>query len=237
MAFPVIDASAETAVATAGTSHAITLPAGSGGLLLCILAKGVATAGINAHADWSELLDEPAATTNGLYIAYSTTAAGSTSTLVSDAATRSATIVHRISNASPPHLQAPQIGTTASGASVSPDPPAVTPTGGAKDYLWIACFSRSGEEADDDTWTTAAPTGFDGLLQKACGIAGSNLGGMIAVAKDEVNASTLNPGVFTCATGTWRAQTIAVHPAPAPVPLPILAMPPYQAHSQRSRRW
>jgi hypothetical protein len=220
VAFPAIDASAETAVSTAGTSHVINLPTGSGGLLLLILAKGLATAAINSHSDWTELLDEASPTTNGLYIAYSTTATGGTTTLVSDSATRSATIVHRISGAEAPGTQAPQIGTTATGASVSPNPPAVTPTGGAKDYLWVACFSRSGEEADDDTWVTASPTGFNGLLQKACGVAGTNLGGMIAAAKEELNASTLDPAVFTCATGTWRAQTIAVHPA-AVVPGPV----------------
>jgi hypothetical protein len=216
MASPtIVGTPTETAVSTAGTSHVISLPSGAtGNLFLIVLAKGVATASMNALAGWNELLDEPAATTNGLYIAWRDVdgTEGATTTFTTSASTRSATIVYEITD----HDTgiAPQIGTTATGTSVSPDPPSVSVTGGSKDVLTIACFSRSGEEADDDTWTTAAPSGFGGLLQKACGIAGSNLGGMIATAHLAQTTATANPGVFTVATGTWRAQTIVVHPFP-----------------------
>lgn len=217
MAFPAVQTTAETAVSSAGTSHVINLPASiaAGDLLLLVLAKGSVAATVNAHADWSELLDENAAT--GFYIAYrwATGSEGATTTLVTSASTRSATVVYRISGAENPATQAPQIGTTATGSSVNPDPPAVTPTGGAKDYLWIAALTRGGEEADDDTWVTSAPSTFTGLLQKACGVAGTNLAGMVATAQLASNAASLNPGTFTIATGAWRAQTVAVHPRSA----------------------
>jgi hypothetical protein len=213
VAFPAVATTAETAVTTAGTNHAVTLPTGiaAGDLILVCMAKGAGIATVNAHADYTELLDENAA--NGLYIAYRYAAGGeSNPTFVTSANTRSATIVYRISGAENPATQAPQIGTTATGSSTAPNPPAVTPTGGAKDYLWVALFARSGEEADDDTWVTAAPTNFSGLLQKACGVAGTNLGGMVATATQQANATSLDPAAFTCATGGWRAQTVAIHP-------------------------
>lgn len=227
MAFPVVQTTAETAVSTAGTSHAITLPASiaAGDLTLLVMDIGSTSATLNALAGWTELLDEAVA--NGLKIIYySGAGVPSAPTFTSSASTRSATIAYRISGAEVPATQAPQIGTTATGTSVSPDPPAVTPTGGAKDYLWIAFFGRDGEEADDDTWTTAAPSGFSNLLQKACGIAGTNLGGMVASAEQQLNASSLDPGTFTCATGGWRAQTIAVHPPAAAPQAPDIVMAP-----------
>lgn len=225
MAFPVVETTAETAVTTAGTSHAITLPASIAAtdLVLLLMDIGSTSATLNALAGWTEILDEASA--NGLKIIwYTGGGVPSAPTFTSSASTRSATIAYRISGANLGIT--PEIGTTATGSSVSPDPPAVTPTGGAKDYLWIALFGRDGEEADDDTWTTAAPAGFTNLLQKACGVAGTNLGGMIATAEQQLNASTLNPGVFTCATGGWRAQTVAVHPAPVVAPIPDIVMAP-----------
>lgn len=227
MAFPTVQTTAETAVSTAGTSHAITLPSGiaAGDLTLLVTDIGSTSATFNALANWTELLDEASA--NGLKIIYYSGAdIPSAPTFTSSASTRSATIAYRISGAEVPATQAPQIGTTATGSSVNPNPPAVTPTGGAKDYLWIALFGRDGEEADDDTWVTAAPSGFTNLLQKACGVAGTNLGGMIASAEQQLNAASLDPGTFTCATGGWRAQTIAIHPAPPAPQAPDVIMAP-----------
>lgn len=212
---PVVETTAETAVSTAGTNHVINLPSGitAGDLLLLVLAKGSVAATVNAHADWTEILDENAAT--GFYIAYriATGSEGATTTLVTSANTRSATIAYRISGADP--ATAPQVGTTATGSSTTPDPPSLTPSGGPKDFLWIAALSRGGEEADDDTWATTAPTGFTNLLQKACGTAGTNLAGIVATAQLQETAATKDPATFTIATGAWRAQTIAVHPAPS----------------------
>lgn len=226
---PVVETTNETAVSTAGTSHVVNLPASiaAGDLLLLVLGKGSTAATINAHADWTELLDENAAT--GFYIAYrwATGSEGATTTLTSSANTRSATIAYRISGAENPATQPPEIGTTATGSSTTPDPPSVTPTGGAKDYLWLAALTRGGEEADDDTWVSAAPSGFTGLLQKACGTVGTNLAGMVATAQRAENAASKDPATFTIATGAWRAQTIAVHPPSGVVAdIPYLAMAP-----------
>lgn len=216
MASPaVVGTAAETAVSTASTSHVVNLPTGTtGNLLLAIMSKGSAgtNPAVDALAGWNELLDE--AQTLGLYIAWRTAdgTEGATTTFTISSATRGAWIVYEISGHIDPGTQAPQIGTTATGSSTTPDPPSVSVTGGSKDILTIACFGRSGEEADDDTWVTSAPSGFGGLLQKACGVAGTNLAGIVATAHLAETTATANPGTFTAATGAWRAQTIVVHP-------------------------
>jgi hypothetical protein len=167
---------------------------------------------VDALAGWNELLDE--AIVLGLYIAWRLAdgTEGTTTTFTLSSATRGAWIVYEISGMADPGTQAPQVGTTATGSSVNPDPPSVSVTGGSKDILTIACFGRAGEEADDDTWVTAAPAGFGSLLQIACGVAGTNLAGMVATAHLASTTATSNPGTFTCATGAWRAQTVVVHP-------------------------
>jgi hypothetical protein len=229
VAFPVVQATNTSATLTAGTSHVVSLPAGivAGDLLIICLDKGSTSATVNAHADWTELLDEASA--NGLYIAYRWAAGGETNpTLVTSAATRSAEATFRISGAENPAIQAPQIGTTSSGASTTPDPPTTTPTGGAKDYLWITFCGSAGEQADDGTFCTAFPTGYtDNQLEKTCGVAGTNLGGLIAAATKQANAASDNPATFTISESLgWRAQTIAIHPAPALPPTPIYPIVP-----------
>lgn len=230
MSSPAIVGTAETAVSTASTSHVVNLPtAVAGNLLIAVMSKGSAgtTPGVNALAGWTELLDE--AIVLGLYIAYRVCdgTEGATTTFTLSSSTRGAWIVYEISGNADPATQAPQVGTTATGSSTTPDPPSVSVAGGSKEITTIACFGRSGEAADDDTWVTAAPSGFTGLLQKACGTVGTNLGGLIATATLQETTATANPGTFTCATGAWRAQTIVVHPAPPPTQLPFYIRPQF----------
>jgi hypothetical protein len=225
----VVGTPTETANATEATNNVINhATGGATDLHILVICKGK-NVSINAHGDWSELLDETGFV-GGFYVAYHYGTLGTSSTLVASGVTRTAAIAYLISGAENPATQAPQVGTTASGSSTTPDPPTTTPTGGAKDYLWIAACTRAGEEADDDTWATASPTNFlpNPPLQKACGIAGTNLGGIVAAASFGSNAASMNPATFTIATGAWRAQTIAVHPAP---PAAFVAAPP-AVHSQ-----
>ncbi len=224
MASPtVVGAVAESAIATASTSHTVNLPAGdtNGNMFLALCSKGSAgtTPSVNALAGWNELLDE--AIVLGLYAAWRTVdgTEGATTGFTLSSATRGAWLVYEITGHEDPATIAPQIGTTATGSSTTPNPPSVSVTGGSKDILGIGFFGRSGEEADDDTWVTAAPAtpaAHTGLVQKACGIAGTNLAGMIAAAQLETTTATYDPGTFTAATGAWRANTIVVHPSSAP---------------------
>ncbi len=217
MASPaVVGTPTETAVSTASTSHVVNLPSGTtGNLLVAVMSKGSAgtTPSVNELAGWTELLDE--AIVLGLYVAYrvcdGTEGANTTFTLSS--ATRGAWIVYEISGHSVP-AQAPQIGTTATGTSVNPNPPSVSVTGGSKDILAIAMFGMAGEQADDDTLVTTFPTNYTlGQAEITCGVAGTNLGGMCGAAARQVTTATEDPGTFTAIdNAAWRAQTIVIHP-------------------------
>ena len=217
MAFPSVTSVTENATTTAGTSHTINHPTvQSGELWILVLDKGSTAATVNAHALWTELLDENLA--NGLYIAYRWTngTEGTSSTLTTSASTRTASHLYRINGAENPAIQAPQIGTTSSGSSATPDPPASAAPASAKDFLFIAFYGAAGEEADDDTWSDTPPTNYTPSppRQKSCGVAGTNLGGLIAAAERQLNTGVAeNPGTFAKdVSAAWRAQTIMIHP-------------------------
>lgn len=219
MAFPIVQSVDEGSTNSAGTNHTITKPSGTvaNDLLIICLDKGSTAATVNAHADWTELLDENLA--NGLYIAYHYCDGNEPAswTLVTSASTRDAHITYRISGAENPATQTPEIGTTSSGSSATPDPPSSATPGSTKDFLFIAFYGAAGEEADDDTWSDTPPTNYTPSppRMKSCGTAGTNLGGLIAAAERSLNTgSAENPGTFAKDTSAaWRAQTIMVHPA------------------------
>jgi len=216
MAFPVVETTAESAVTTAGTSHTVNLPSGivSGNLLLIFFSIGSTAATLNSVTDWFELVDVSAARDTKILYRQADGSEGSTLGLTTSASTKSATIAYRISGAENPATQAPQLSTLATGTSTAPDPGTCTPTGGAKDYLWIAQFSLAGEEADDDTWCNSAPADYTGLLQVTAGVAGTNIGVENATAHRQVNAASQNPGTFSVDVSlAWRAYTVAVHPS------------------------
>jgi len=224
VASPVVEQVVESAVeTTAVTAHTVNLPTATAGHLLIIIAdKGStsATITVTAGPSLTELLDEASA--NGLYIAYRWMdgTEGSTLTLTTSAATRLVEIAYRISGAENPATQAPQIGTTGTGTSATPDPPASAAPGATKDFLFIAFAGMAGEEADDDTWGNTPPTNYTPSppRQKTCGTVGTSLGGLILSAERALNTGAAeNPGTFGVdVSAAWRSQTIMVHP-PAPV--------------------
>lgn len=233
MAFPTVVQVVKSSTNTAGTSHTVNLPtAAAGHLLLIILDKGSTAATINAHASLTELLDENNA--NGLYIAYRWMDGSEPSsyTLTSSANTRSAVLAYLISFARDPASQPPVIGTTATGTSATPDPPASATPSATDDYLFIAFAGMAGEEADDDTWGNTPPTNYTPSppRQKSCGVAGTNLGGLILAAERQLNTgASQNPGTFGVdVSAAWRAQTILIYPA-----VPLLVDDNDEQHVQR----
>lgn len=217
MAFPAVEQVVENSTNTAGANHTINLPTATANqLLLIILDKGSTAATVNAHASLTELLDENSG--NGLYIAYRWMDGNEPAsyTLVTSANTRTASMAYRISGAINPAAVPPQIGSTGTGTSATPDPPASAAPPSTKDYLFIALAGMAGEEADDDTWGNTPPTNYTPSppRQKSCGTAGTNLGGLILAAERQLNTGAAeNPGTFGVdASAAWRSQTITVHP-------------------------
>jgi hypothetical protein len=214
MASPAIGGTpTEGALSSAGTNVAVTLP-GSGAATdgyLVIIAKGSVSVSTNALTDWAEVLDEAAATGLGVFW-YTGTGVPSNPTFVQSGNSRSAWAAYRITGTD--RSITPTVGTTATGSSTTPNPPSATVTGGPKDVLAIACFSRGGEIADDDSLVSSFPTNYTlGQVEKSSGTAGTNLAGIIASAARQISAaSSEDPGTFTASTGAWRAQTIIVYP-------------------------
>lgn len=228
MAFPVVAAVVEGGRTTAGTSCAVTLPTGitAQDETIIIFNIGSTAATFNALTDWAELLDEGVA--NGLAIIRFTGSIPTDPTFTTSASTRTVWIAYRITGAD--RTITPQIGTTGTGSSATPDPPASAAPPSTKDYLFIAFAGMAGEEADDDTWGNTPPTNYTPSppRQKSGGTTGVNIGGLILSAERQLNTGAAeNPGSFGVDTSAaWRSQTIMVHPEPAPNPIPDIWMPP-----------
>lgn len=127
-----------------------------------------------------------------------------------------------IDGAENPATQAPQTSTVAIGttAANSGNPTTVTPTGGAKDYLYLAFMALDGElntpSAAPTNYTLNADDVTSGVNNSGtAGAAATNC--TIAMGWRKLNAASEDPGAFTHAAATtgWTAWTIAVHPAAA----------------------
>jgi len=206
MAFPQVAATSKNTTAGAAT-HAITMPSGivAGHLLLIFFA----TDGDNTVTDWdgfTQIYSGSNGTASSFHIGWKIAEGSDTCTLtVSVTNEPGSHICYRITGHD--SGQAPEAGTAHIEATQYPDPPSFTPTGGAKDFLWIAA------EAHDATDTTDAyPTNFDSN-QVAQPTGDGNSGCGLAVATDEVNASVLDIGSFTL-SGTEQilSLAVAVHP-------------------------
>lgn len=220
MAFPYIISRNESNVTTAGTSHAVSLPAGINpkDLVIIFFAHAQAVT-LNSLAGWTELSD--AGTANGetwLY-RYCDGSEGSTVTFTSSGSTKSCHLTWNIRGAKDPAIQAPELSTVATGTSTTPNATILTPTGNPEDYLWITAAVTAGEEADDDTWGGAAPSGFGNAVYKTTDIAGVATTNCSAEAADQqLNATSMDAAAWgaNAQSLAWRAWTLVVHPA-API--------------------
>ena len=218
MASPAIGGVTEGGLLAAAANVAVTLPAGGSEYdeYIVIIAKGSVSCSINTLTGWTELLDEAVAAGLAI-IRYTGAGVPSNPTFVQSASSRSVWCAYRITGAN--KSIAPQVGTTATGTSTTPNPPSRAVTGGPKDILAIACFAGAGEAADTDVIVTTFPTNYTlGQVEKTGGTSGTNLAGILGAAARQVSAvSSEDPGTFTQnASRAWRANTIVVHPAIPP---------------------
>jgi hypothetical protein len=161
--------------------------------------------------DWTQLAaDASDASDDQTYVFWRTAVDNSSFTLDLTASAKGANLVWRITGAENPATRAPEISAVAIGTGANPDPGTVTPTGGSKDYLFIAVCGLDGE-----TQTFTAPGSY---LNKIDAFSGT--GGAAATncrtsgAARQATASSENPGTFTALAPSngWTAWTIAVHP-------------------------
>ena len=217
MAFPQV-AATNTSIEDAAdvTSHTVSLPASisSGDLLILIFGhdgSGTVSWPVGYTEIHDALADIDAA---GIAIAYRQAdgGEGASITVTTSSSQKSAHVTYRITGHIDPATQVPEDSTGATGTSTTPDPDSLTPTGGAKDYLWIACGVANAEPTVD-----GIPTNYTDGLHVAGAFEGGNC--RTYSARRELNASCEDPGTFTIGSSSeWRAVTLAIHPATGMLP-------------------
>lgn len=205
---------------TAGTTTAINLPTGitAGETLVILIADKTAIDNEGAIAGWTKLVDNIFATGSGgschAFYRKADGTEGATVNYTTTTSTRAAAVAFRVSGAADPTVTAPEAAEGAGQAnSVAPNPPAVTPSGGAKDYLVVAFFSSSGGRI-----TSSVPASYTAL-----GTDGGNSGtatnvGIGSAYRQLTAATTEDPGTFaTTGAGTEEVSTatIALYPTAA----------------------
>ena len=216
MSFPTVRARTETALTTAGTTITINFGTNNAGdLCIAFIGLNDTAQAITTTESFTNLTNASAT----FHIIYKVLAGteGTSTTVTVPSSTKAAVLAYTINTGTFLTTQAPEFSTVATGTSTAPNSGSLSPTGGAKDYFWISAFRQNGEEADDDTWCSAAPSSpgtFTDLLQKTSGtVSTASTNGSVASAEYTSNASSMDPGAFTVAQSlAWRAYTVAVHP-------------------------
>ena len=162
---------------------------------------------------WTEMYD-----TNGQSVWYKQIGTSEPNpTFLQSSSARAGYSILQITGHENPTTQAPEVSAEATQTTTTPDPPSITPTGGSKDYLFIAF---AGTITTSNNTFTAAPTNYANLNIFNTG-AGPN-GNVGATAERQLTASSEDPGTFTLGgSQTWYARTIAVHPVSASVAISL----------------
>lgn len=216
MAFPVVEGTASTDITSATTAPVINLPAGIvAGEFLFVHVRNAAGGSISWPAGWTERGEGGGGGADdtdawGYRVADGTE--GSTITLTFSSSGKGAAIAHRISGTADPSILPPQFSFIVSGSSTAPDPAVLSPSGGAKDYLWLWTGAWEGEQTSPPATTPTNYSGWTGAQSGTAGAAASNC--RIAHGWRQLNAANENPGSTTLsASGDWTAYTVAIHPS------------------------
>lgn len=207
--FPVVAGTLGSSRITQSTTDTVDLPASiaSGDLVMIFhFTEGNSTRTV--PSPWVEIFDSNSTGADGLTVAYLIASGGETSVVVTKTVTeRFSAIAARITGWH--GTTAPEISSSATGSSTTPDPDSVTASWGSDDNLFIAM-----EATDNDSFTpTAWPTNYTDNQITGPNAASSSGG---AIATRNLAASNDNPGTFTItASDTWIAATAVVRPAAA----------------------
>ena len=217
-AFPKVRGMAQTRGTTATTSATVNLPpvVNAGDTLLILHRCAVGTASHGYPGDWTVLFnDDSDASNDRTSCAWleATGTEGGTTISITQTSSKFASIAWVIQSATDPNTRAPEFATLATGTSTLPDPNSLSPTGGAKNYLWIWMGGWEGEQTSPPT---AAPTSYDSQVGTDSGTAAAVTTNVrLATAHRFVNAFSEDPGSWTIsASDDWTATVVAVHPGP-----------------------
>lgn len=202
----------------ADTSHAINIGSPADGTLVVIIARVTTTTTISWPAGWTLLVDndQTDGSNDATCIAYRLCdgTEGATVTVTTAITGKVSAVAYEITGAANPATQPPEVSTVATGTSATPDPSSLSPTGGAKDYLWLWLGAWEGEQTSPPTGNPTNYTNPTGGGQSTAGTVVNNC--RVAVAERNLNAASEDPPSWTIdAADDWSAWTMAVHPAPS----------------------
>lgn len=213
--YPVVEGSSVNAPGGNGTAHDVAMPAGvvSGELLLVFQSVDGTGAVSMVTSGWTE---RQSLTIDGAAVfgVYSKTADGTETTFqTSTVATEADTAISlRISGWTSLEVDAGATGTGTVGTSEM-DAPSFSPTGGSKDYLWIAACGWDQSVGVVGTF----PTGYTGGLDSADGVDTASAG--TAVSFKTATAPSEDPSATIIDDPEqWRALVVAVAGSAGGVP-------------------
>lgn len=219
MAFPAVESTAVTDGSAAATSHAVNLPAtvSAGALLIIVGRVSVAGAVAVTGGGWTITQDSSDGSDDVTFWMYRDTLAagtedGSTITVTHGSGKLSA-VSFSITGAESPATRSPEASTVAVGTGTAPNATTCTPTGGAKDYLWITAHGADGEHT-----VSGYPYASNNVVSSTGTGGAVTTNTRTAVCTTNVNAASLDAGAFTTSINVnagWTAWTIAVHPTTA----------------------
>jgi len=218
MAFPSVRSSIVTDGTAASATPAINLPATVQQNDVLFVAFRVAVAGaIGWPTGWeNEMFDLSSdAADDQMAVAWKRAEGNESGTQITLSCTsgKFAAVAYAIQGSADPHVRAPELSTVATGTG-DPDATTCTPTGGAKDYLWLTFTGREGEATLPPTY----PTNYSvSQLTATSGMAstvGTNVRVSAAVRTNN-NAASEDAGAWNFSDSEdWTAYTIAFHPTP-----------------------
>jgi len=211
MAFPTIDAIAETAVSSLQTSHALALPSGivAGSFIDAFFVVKDSGFTVVWPAGYAELFQyEAAGDVTVVYAFHRATGSESgTITVTTGSSKKSGAILQRVEGEH--GTTAPEASSGANGISTAPDPDTLT-VGDSKDYLFTAFHGVSSAPL-----TSGYPTDY-GLSQNEVSGGGTTGIGMAVASRALTTGADQNPDTFTISDSEeWGALTILRHPSSA----------------------
>ena len=185
------------------TTHDVAIGSPSSGELVLVyfFCDGIPT--ITVPDGWSTLENETGtAIATAAFWKVATGSEGATVTVTTSAGESSAHKYYRISGFSAVESEY--------SSNLGGNPPSLTPSGGAKDYLWLAFDGRDGNPAKEYTGFPANYVETGSLVQE-----NATAGVAIAWGRRELNAASEDPGAFTVDSDSGSSITVAIHPVAA----------------------
>ncbi len=192
MTFPVV-AATNTSSDTSGTNHTVNLPTGITAGDRLVVFFGAAGVDGTFPTGWTKL--------GGTYLDVAWRVAdgteGATITVTTPSSTGTGHVSYRVTGAGAVE------SANVNGSGTAPNPPSLTPSGGAKDYLWLVAGALNNT-------LTGAPTNYTNYLESTYPT------WELGTARRSLNAASEDPGAFAGLTGIWSAFTLAIEPGGLP---------------------